>query len=116
MKMTPFLEYIVYDVFEENEPITWRPMMGAYILYYNGMAFAIVEDDELYFKGSEDLADWYFFRGSEQFSYMMKDEERHLAYFSVPPEVYEDQTFLQEWLSVALSVAKPPKAKKKKVN
>ena len=114
MKMTPFLEYIVYDIFD-NEPVTWRSMMGAYVLYYEERAFAIISDDELYFKGSEDLASWYFFRGSKQFSYMRNGEETYLSYFSVPAEAYEDKTFLQEWLGVALSATKPPKPRKKKL-
>ena len=41
MKTTPFLEYILYDIFGENEPITARAMMGAHILYYEGKAFAV---------------------------------------------------------------------------
>ena len=59
MKTTPFLEYILYDVFGEGEPITARSMMGAHILYYEGKTFAIVEGEELYFKGSKELKDWY---------------------------------------------------------
>lgn len=114
MKTTPFLEYIVYDVFGETYPLTFRYMMGAHILYYEGRAFAIVENDELYFKGSEDLASWYMSRGSMQFKYKRQGEDVHLDYFSVPQEIYEDKTLLEEWLVVALSVAKPPKPKKKR--
>lgn len=115
MKTTSFLEYIVYDIFGENYPITFRYMMGAHILYYEGKAFAIVEEDELYFKGNSDLADWYMSRGSKQFKYVRKGEDTYLDYFSVLPEVYEDKIILEEWLGVALSVAKPPKTKKKKL-
>jgi TfoX/Sxy family transcriptional regulator of competence genes len=56
MKTNPFLEYILYDIFGENEPVTFRPMMGVYLLYYEGKAFAIVENEELYFKGNKELA------------------------------------------------------------
>ncbi len=114
MKMSPFLEYIVYDVFGETIPVTFRSMMGAHILYYEGRAFAIVENDELYFKGSEEILGWYAERGSKQFSYIRKGEEAHLYYFSVPDEVYENKELLSEWLNVALSVTKPPKPKKKR--
>lgn len=114
MKTTPFLEYILYDVFGENIPITFRAMMGAYILYYEGRAFAIVEDEELYFKGSEELSDWYMSRGSKQFKYIRKGEDTYLDYFSVPPEVYENKEILNEWMNVVLSATKPPKPKKKR--
>ncbi len=121
MKSTPFLDYIVYDVFGEQEPITTRPMMGAHILYYEGKAFAIAEDDELYFKGSKELMSWYLERGSNQFRVSRprglavdkpKGKESHLYYFLVSPEIYEEKESRDEWLDVALSVAKlPSKAK-----
>lgn len=111
MKNMPFLEYIVYDIFGESEPITFRAMMGAHVLCYEGKAFAIVEDDELYFKGSKELAGWYLSRGSKQFGYEKEGKEAHLYYFLVPPEIYENKTTRDEWLDVALSVAKLPKKK-----
>jgi DNA transformation protein len=114
MKTTPFLEYILYDIFGENEPITFRPMMGSFILYYEGRAFAIVSGEELYFKGTEEIGAWYLNQGSEQFTYIRKDEVAYLYYFSVPQEVYEERELLSEWLQVALSVALPPKPKKRK--
>ena len=109
MKTSPFLEYILYDIFGESEPVTARSMMGAYILYYEGKAFAIVEKDELYFKGSKDLAKWYMPRGSKQFTYTKEKKDAHLYYFLVPPEIYEDRVVREEWLEVALSVAVLPK-------
>ncbi len=118
MKSTPFLEYILYDIFGEQEPISARAMMGAHILYYEGKAFAIVENDELYFKGSKELTDWYLSRGSKQFRVSRprglavnksEGKDAYLYYFLVPQEVYEDKVAKEEWLDVALSVAKLPK-------
>lgn len=115
MKMTPFLEYVVYDIFGEDISVTFRAMMGSYILYYEGRVFAIVSGEELYFKGSEEIMDWYLAQGSLQFMCMRREEESYLNYFSVPPEVYENRELLTEWLYMALSVTKPPKKKKKKI-
>ena len=111
MKTTPFLEYILYDIFGEASPVTARAMMGAHVLYYEGKAFAIVEDEELYFKGSKELTSWYLERGSRQFTYTKEGKDAHLYYFLVPSEVYEEKTSRDEWLDVALSVAKPPKTR-----
>lgn len=92
--------------------------MGAHILYYEGKAFAIVENEELYFKGSKDLAEWYLSRGGKQFRVSRprglavnksEGKDTHLYYFLVPSEVYEDRSSREEWLDVALSVAKLPK-------
>ena len=109
MKSNLFLEYILYDIFSENEPITSRAMMGAHVLYYEGKAFAIVENEELYFKGSKELQSWYLKRGSRQFTYIKEGKDAHLYYFLVPQEIYEERERLNEWLDVALSVAKLPK-------
>lgn len=109
MKTTPFLEYILYDIFGESEPITSRAMMGAHILYYEGKAFAIVEKEELYLKGSKELVSWYLERGGKQFTYTKEGKDAHLYYFLVPPEIYEERKSLDEWVDVALSVAKLPK-------
>ncbi len=114
MKTTPFLEYILYDIFGDNEPITARAMMGAHILYYEGKAFAIVEQEELYFKGSKELAEWYLSRGGKLFTYTKEGKDAHLYYFLVPLEVYEDKKSRDEWMDVALSVAKLPGKQKAK--
>ena len=110
MKTTPFIEYILYDIFGENEPITACAMMGAHILYYEGKAFAIVENDELFFKGSKELMPWYLDRRSRQFTYTKEGKDAHLYYFSVPQEIYESKESRDEWLDMALSVAKLPKS------
>lgn len=114
MKTTPFLEYVLYDIFGEQEPITARYMMGAHMLYYEGKPFAIVENDELYFKGSKEVAGWYLYRGSKQFTYTKEGKEAHLYYFFVPPEVYEERESREEWLEVALSVSKKKQVKSNK--
>ncbi len=102
-KMDPFLEYVLYDLFGESEPITWRAMMGAYMLYYEGKPFAIVEREELYFKGSKETRDWYLERGSKQFTYKKKGQDAHLYYFFVPEEVCEDREVFREWVGIAYS-------------
>ncbi len=113
MKTTPFLEYLLYDLFGEDEPISARFMMGAHVLYYEGKAFAIVERDELYFKGNKELEEWYMSRGSKQFTYMKEGKDAYLYYFYVSDKVYEDTEKRNEWLDVALSVAVLPKKKTK---
>lgn len=112
MKSTPFLLYILYDIFGEHEPISARAMMGAYVLYYEGKAFALVEKEELYFKGSKELLVWYLEKESRQFTYTKEGKNAHLYYFLVPSEVYENKDTREEWLATALTVAKTPRAKK----
>lgn len=112
MKTTPFLEYILYDVFGEHEPVSARAMMGGYMLYHEGKPFALVEDDEIYLKGSQEIAPWYLKRGSKQFTYTKQGKDAHLHYYRVPSEVYEDRSIFETWVDMALSVAQTPESKK----
>lgn len=57
MKLTPFVEYVMYDILDESLHITARAMMGAHVLYSDGRVFAIAEDDQLWFKGSKEVAE-----------------------------------------------------------
>ena len=113
MKTTPFLDYLLGDVFEESLHISARAMMGGYTLYSDGKVFAIVSEETLWFKGSNETAEWYLSRGSKKFSYTKEGKEQGMNYFLVPEEIIESRSSLQEWLDVALSVATLPKKKSK---
>jgi TfoX/Sxy family transcriptional regulator of competence genes len=123
MKTIPFLEHILYDIFDEQDMVTARAMMGAYMLYSEGKPFALVEDDQLWLKGSDELAEWYLERGAEKFrvsrsrglAVNRSGKVQELNYFSVPEEILEDREAFKEWVDVALTVATLPKAKKSKV-
>lgn len=115
MKTTPFLEYILYDIFDEKDEVTARAMMGAHVLYKEGKVFAIAEDDELWLKGSSEVSSWYIERGARKFGYMKKDKEGNTAlqemnFYSVPEEVLEDKEVFNEWVEVAMLVAEVPKS------
>lgn len=84
-------------------------MMGGYTLYADGKVFAIVSDDQLWFKGSNELAEWYLSRGSKKFSYIREGKEQGMNYFLVPELIIENRDTLDEWIDVALSVAKQKK-------
>ena len=103
MKTTPFLDYVLYDVFASFGPVTFRPMMGGYVLYFEGTIFALVEGEELYFKGSKILASWYEERGSKRFTYTKEGKDAYLYYFLVPVSIYEDREKIGEWMDIALT-------------
>jgi DNA transformation protein and related proteins len=103
MKMTPFLEYVVYDIFTDSRQVTFRPMMGGYALYYEGSMFAFIDGDDLYIKGRKEESIWYTTQGSKQFSYRRQGKEVYLCYFLVPPAIYEDREVFGKWLDKTLS-------------
>ena len=105
MKTTPFLEHICYDMFEERDNITFRPMMGGFTLYKDGKVFAIINDEKFYFKGDKDTEEWYLKNGAKKFWYIRKGKKQYMNYFLVPEDILEDRNFFQEWVDVALTVA-----------
>lgn len=118
MKVTPFLEYVLYDIFDERDDIKVRAMMGGYILYKEGKVVALAENDELWLKGGDEVADWYMSRGSKKFSYLKparvtggEAKVQEMNFFLVPEEVLENREEWKEWLDVAMSVAEIPKKK-----
>jgi DNA transformation protein len=112
MKSNVFLEYLLGDVFEETLHVTVRAMMGGHVLYSEGKVFGIAEDDELWLKGSDEFAGWYLSRGSRKFSYPKEGKVQEMNFFLVPEEVLENRGDFNEWLDVALSVAKLPKKRR----
>ena len=44
-----YLEFVL-DQLSEAEEVSWRPMMGEYILYYRGRVFGGIYDDRLLVK------------------------------------------------------------------
>ena len=104
MKTTSFLDYILYDLFGNATEITYRPMMGGFILYYEDSPFALVHDETLYYKGSKETKAWYEERGGKQFFYTKQGKDVYLYYFSVPEEVIENSDVFDEWMSLSLSV------------
>ena len=107
MKTNPFVEYILYDVFNERDNVTARFMMGGYIIYKDGKVIGLAEEDEFYLKGNKDTEKWFLDHGSEKFAYEKKGKNgkkkiQEMNFFLVPEEVLEDRERFKEWLDVIL--------------
>jgi len=101
-----FYEYVVYDVMGQIAGITSRRMFGGYGLYKNGVFFAIISDDQLYFKVGDNNKPDFEEHGSEPFTYNRKDrKEIQLTYWRVPEEVMEDRDELRIWIDKAVQAS-----------
>lgn len=111
MSNNGFVEYIM-DRLSPLGNITSRKMFGGYGLYCNKIIFAIIVDDELYFKADTDLAKEYESVASFPFTYQ-KDEKRvALSYWFVSIDIIEDEDSLKKWFDRSFEVAKVCKFKK----
>ncbi len=108
-----FVEYII-DLLSPYAEVKSRRMFGGYGLYLRNITFAIIIDDELYFKADSLLSEEYKKSGSYPFTYQKKEKTIALSYWYVPDRVLEDGDLLKVWFGKSFTVAAVKKDKGKK--
>jgi DNA transformation protein len=98
-----YLAYVV-DQLEYLGPVRSRRMFGGAGLYFDGLFFAVVADDVLYFKVDESNRPDYEAEGMEAFR-PFPDKSTVMAYYQVPIDVLESKEALKDWAEKALRVA-----------
>ena len=89
-------------------PVTGRVMFGGYGLYLDGLFFALIDDDVLYFKVDDSTRPEYEEAGSGPFNPMGTP----MQYYEVPADVLEDRSRLLQWTEKALDVARSTKRRR----
>ncbi|MEK6734642.1 MAG: TfoX/Sxy family protein [Pseudomonadota bacterium] len=110
--MNSFVEYIL-DILSNFGNIKSREMFGGYGLYSDKIFFAIIADDELYFKADETLAEEYKRSGSYPFTYQRGNKTFSMSYWYVPAEIIEDSDLIKDWYNKSSAVARNKKSKRK---
>jgi DNA transformation protein len=93
-------------------PVTARSMFGGVGLYAEGLFFALIAEDRLYFKVDDTNRPEFERLGMEPFRPF--GEDTAMSYFEVPADVMEDPTQLTPWMRKALDVAARAKRGKRK--
>ena len=88
-------------------PVTARSMFGGVGLYCDGLFFALIDDDTLYFKVDDSNRPDFEAAGMEPFR--PYGDERAMQYYELPADVLEDPDRLREWAEKALAVARRKK-------
>lgn len=107
MKVSP--EYLNF-VLEKLSPIgdiKSRAMFGGYGISYEGLMFALISEDVLYFKVNESNRDMYERARSKPFLH-------GISYWEVPTEVVEENTKLHEWANISIGIAQKVAKKRRK--
>ncbi|MBX3459339.1 MAG: TfoX/Sxy family protein [Planctomycetes bacterium] len=106
-----FLQY-VRDQLRGVGEVDTRRMFGGAGIYLGERFFALVDNDELFFKVSAATRPHYESAGSHAF----EPWEGHVmnGYWSVPAEVLDSATELAQWAQGALSAATTKPGKKKR--
>ena len=93
-------------------PVTAKAMFGGVGIYADGLFFALMAEDRLYFKVDDTTRADFERLGMEPFR--PYGDERAMGYFEVPPDLVEAPVPLEPWMRRAIDVAARAKAGKKK--
>ena len=93
--------------------ITARAMMGGWCLYCDGVIFALAAGGALFLKGDEINIPKFNAHGLPPFK-PFPDQDGVMKYFQAPPEIYEDDAAMREWVGGAVDAGRRAQLKKKK--
>ncbi len=90
-----------------------RHMMGGRTLYLDGIVFAIIADDDLWFKADAASDAIWDEAGCPRFTYTMGEGRTGtMNYRRAPDEVHDDPEALRRWAGLALEAGRRGPAKK----
>jgi DNA transformation protein len=92
-------------------PVNAKSMFGGVGIYAEGLFFALIAEDRLYFKVDDTTRPDFEQLGMEPFRPFGEDSA--MGYYEVPADVVEDSLNLPRWMTKAIDVARKAKDKKK---
>jgi DNA transformation protein len=110
-----FVQHIV-DQMQILGGVLPRKMFGGWGIFKNGLMFAVVIHDALYFKVDDQSIGRFEALGLKPFTYEAKGRSVALRYYQAPAEALEDTQAMAEWAGDAYACAlrhhKAPKARR----
>ena len=115
--LQPYLEEMLAPI----GGVVFRRMFGGQGLFRDGVIFAVISRDVLYFRGDEQVAPEFERAGAERWGAVMGGRVTHMPYWRAPDAVLEDPDALRSWAAAAYDAAlraraakaeKPAKARK----
>ena len=91
-------------------PVTGKSMFGGVGIYAQGLFFALIAKDRMYFKVDDTTRPDFERLGMEPFR--PYGEDSAMGYYEVPADVVEDSVQLAAWMKKAIDVAAKAKGKK----
>jgi DNA transformation protein len=84
-------------------PVTGKSMFGGVGIYAQGLFFALIAEDRLYFKVNDATPPDFERRGMEPFRPFGEDSA--MGYYEIPADVVENVNQLETWMKKAIDVA-----------
>jgi len=104
----------VQEALEPLGTVSIRKMMGGATLYLDGVIFAILFEDGIWFKSDAESDSVWDAEGCERFAFTMKDGKvESMNYRRGPEDVHDDPEAMQHWARIAVQAGMRGAAKKK---
>ncbi|NER84905.1 MAG: TfoX/Sxy family protein [Leptolyngbya sp. SIO1D8] len=94
-------------------PVTARGMFGGYGLYCEGVMFALIAYNTLYFKVDDGNRQDYIDAGMGPFVYEGKGKPIQMSYYQLPETVLNEVPLLAEWVEKSHAAGRRAKQGKK---
>ena len=112
MSFTPEYRAHVEERLSAVALITSRPMFGGVGIYSEGLFFALIAEDKLYFKVDDTNRPDFEEAGMQPF--FPYDSPKPMKYWELPPGVIDLRKELSLWVDKSLRVAENAQRKRKK--
>ena len=111
MAVTPEYRDWVLEQLRDAGNVTGRSMFGGYSLYLEGVIFALIAQDVLYFKVDETNRAEYVAAGMGPFHPFGEDQP--MSYYEVPADILEDPDRLRAWAEASAAISRKKSRRKK---
>ncbi len=111
-----FKDKIVHQL-NQVAPVTTRAMFGGYGLYADGIMFALIAYETLYFKVDDENRADYLEADMGPFLYERHGKPIEMSYYQLPETILENPVTLLNWIEKSQAAArrnKRPKRSKQK--
>ena len=82
-----------------------KRMFGGHGVYLDGLMFALIADNNLYFKVDAQTKPAFETRGLAAFTFMRKGKEIKMSYYQSPEDVLDNEESMSHWANMAHAVA-----------
>jgi DNA transformation protein len=91
-----FADYVV-ELMSGWGPVTAKRMFGGHGLYRDGLMFALIADEQLYFKVDDENRAAFEQADSRPFEYVMRGKPMRMSYWLAPDGCLESPPEMAEW-------------------
>lgn len=111
-RQSEFVDFVI-ELLAPIGEVRARAMFGGYGIYQRDTMFAIIVDEQLYFKADDITCREFTEQGLLPFTYASRGKTITMQYYEAPPEVFEEPEAMQNWAQQAIQAALRTKRDKK---